>query len=158
MVKKDLMAFVAKVEDGKKFIRISDFYESNYTGEEFVAVSDDVLESLVAMKREEKRMAENDYRYLAAFGYDDAAIAEIEGKFVSSPEDTFLIEVEAERAREALAVLSPDIRRRIYMYFYDGMTTRQIAKAEGVSHNAVAKSIRIALKVLKKQLCKTDIF
>lgn len=158
MVKKDIMAFVAKVEGGKKFIRISDFYESNCTGEEFVAVNDEVLETLVEMKRKEKRRAEDDYRHLAAFGFDDIVTAEMAGKFVGSVEETYIIESEAKRVRDALEILTPDIRRRVTMYFFDNMTTRQIAEAEGISHNAVAKSLRTALKVLKNQLGKTDIF
>lgn len=158
MVKKDIMAFVAKVENGKMFIRISDFYENNCTGQEFAEVSEAVLETLVAMKREQKRVKEEDYRHLASFGFDDVKTSELAGKTAGSPEEIYLIEAEAKRVREALNVLPSDIRRRVCMYFYDGMTTRQIAKAEGISHNAVAKSIRTALKVLKKQLGKTDIF
>lgn len=41
-------------------------------------------------------------------------------------------------------------RRRFLRYYFEGLTTRQIGQAEGTSHVAVAKSIRLATEKLKK--------
>lgn len=42
--------------------------------------------------------------------------------------------------------------RRIYAYYFKGMTYRQIAAAEGVSDKSVRESIAGAIKKLKKFL------
>lgn len=150
MVKKDLMAFVAKVEDGKKFIRISDFYESNCTGEEFVAVSDEVLETLVTMKREEKRREEYDYRHLTAFGYDDTKASELLGITEVSPEQQFIKKAEIEDMKQAMKKLDKVSRRRFYEYYALGMKLWEIAEKDNVSETAVFYNIQNTLKKLRR--------
>lgn len=150
MVKKDLMAFVAKVEDGKKFIRISDFYENNCTGEELVAVSDEVLETLVAMKREEKRKAEDDYRHLTAFGFDDTKASELLGITENSPEQNFFKRAQIEDMKLAMKKLNETSRRRFYRYYALGMTLKQIAERDDVSEAAVFYNIQSTVKKLRR--------
>ena len=54
--------------------------------------------------------------------------------------------------KELLMELSPSQRKRIYKYFFQGMTFREIADEEDVCVNAITCSFRIAKETLKKIL------
>ena len=55
---------------------------------------------------------------------------------------------------EAMAILTETQRKRLIMHFYEGMTFREIAAAEGTCENAVDKAIQAAKKKLEKILKK----
>jgi RNA polymerase sigma factor (sigma-70 family) len=57
-----------------------------------------------------------------------------------------------ENLRNAMKQLGENQYRRIYAYYFKGMTYRQIAAAEGVSDKSVRESIAGAIKKLKKFL------
>lgn len=66
---------------------------------------------------------------------------------------------ERERLLHQLAVglnrcLTPAQRRRLRLYYVDGLTVRQIAEKEGVSHQNVTKRIIQAKNILKNFLQK----
>jgi hypothetical protein len=88
------------------------------------------------------------------------ALEETELAAVPSPEDTMIAEQEEEekqrRRREiadrALAVLTEVQRRRYLLHNSQGLTTREIALQEGISHVAVVYSLELAEKKIKKVL------
>jgi RNA polymerase sigma-70 factor (ECF subfamily) len=57
------------------------------------------------------------------------------------------------RLYAALDKLSAIQRRRLVKRFLDGLTYREIADNENVSHKTVEESVTKALKKLKKLLC-----
>lgn len=67
-------------------------------------------------------------------------------------EDIVLRNIQTENLYEAIDKLPEAQRRRLWMYFFDGMTYEQIAEFEKCKHPAVVKSVKAALKNLKKFL------
>lgn len=65
---------------------------------------------------------------------------------------TVIAKMEHEKFREAIARLPEAQRRRCILYFYHGLTEKEIAKAEGVTQPMVTKSLNQAMKNLKKIL------
>ena len=68
-----------------------------------------------------------------------------------------IIEIQNRKyARQALnqlmqsGVLTKIQRRRFFLHVFKGLSTRQIARIDGTSHVAVAKSINLAIAKLKK--------
>lgn len=68
-----------------------------------------------------------------------------------------LIEIQNRKyARQALrrllqsGVLTDVQRRRFFLHVFKGLSTRQIAHLDGTSHQAVAKSLNLAIAKLKK--------
>lgn len=70
----------------------------------------------------------------------------------NSLEDDFLYMEELEELRNAIQLLTPIQRVRLVKYFFEGKSSRQIAKEEGVNYSKVDKSIAAAIKKLKKFL------
>ena len=66
--------------------------------------------------------------------------------------DDVYLSCEVKRIKEAIENLSQRQKSRIYMYFFQGKTIREIAKLEGVNHSVISKSINFAIKNLKKFL------
>jgi len=67
-------------------------------------------------------------------------------------EDEFLCKEEIEELRNAIQLLTPIQRERLIKYFFEGKSSRTIAKEEGVNYSKVDKSIAAAIKNLKKFL------
>lgn len=57
-----------------------------------------------------------------------------------------------EKVHRAIDMLPKIQKRRIKMYFFDGMTYEEIAAEEGCKHPAVVKSVKAALEKLKNIL------
>ena len=60
--------------------------------------------------------------------------------------------IEIHKLKEAIKKLNQKQKERLIKFFFDGKSTRTIAKEEGVAYSAVDKSIANALKNLKKFL------
>lgn len=79
---------------------------------------------------------------------------------VQSPDDVLMDEYdrqERERLLHQLAIgldkcLTPAQRRRLRLYYVEGLTVRQIAEKEGVRHQNVTKRITQAKNILKNFL------
>ena len=67
-------------------------------------------------------------------------------------EDDFLYMEEIEELRKAIQLLTPTQRERLIKYFFEGKSSREIAKEEGVNYSKIDKSIAAAIKNLKKFL------
>lgn len=77
------------------------------------------------------------------------AIADIE-----SVEIAAFTEIRNEQLRRAIAALPEIQRRRLVMYYFDGLTYEEIAQREGCTHPAVIKSVKAAISKLKKHFFK----
>lgn len=164
----------------KDYVLINLRYEyPNYTGEEKWALVTDMAEIELVNKYPDKIKeyvpyiilptsffsARNIYlknenkhrmrqiRNVDIWGYDEEFIFNNHPELIKAS-----LEIDAEKVmdaqalRSAIAELRPKQRERIIKYFFYGISTRKIAKQEGVSYSAVDKTIASALKKLKKIL------
>lgn len=69
-----------------------------------------------------------------------------------SVEDIVLRNIEYQQLHRAVSQLSETQRRRLTLYYFQGLTYEQIAEMEGCCFQAVAKSVTAAEKRLKKIL------
>ncbi len=65
------------------------------------------------------------------------------------PEDIAIQLEEMTLLRKAIVSLTQVQRRRLKLYFFNGLTIREIAKLEGVSHKNVLKSLSEAIRKIK---------
>ena len=67
-------------------------------------------------------------------------------------EDTVLNKLEEEHLHSAIQQLSEIQRRRLMKYYFEDKNYEQIAQEEGCSFQMVAKSVKAAIRNLKKIL------
>lgn len=70
-------------------------------------------------------------------------------------EDIVMKNIETESLHKAISKLPETQKRRLLLYFFDGLTYEQIAKMEGCTKMPVKRSIDVALQKLKKEIKKT---
>lgn len=73
---------------------------------------------------------------------------------VESVEIAVLNDMRNEQLRRAIATLPETQRRRLVMYYIDGLTYEEIAERERCTHPAVIKSVKSAISKLKKYFFK----
>ena len=69
-----------------------------------------------------------------------------------SVEDIVIRNLQNEKVHRAIDMLPEVQRRRVKMYFFDGMTYEEIAAKEKCKHPAVVKSVKAALEKSKNIL------
>lgn len=118
-----------------------------------VEVSTSVKELLEQSDRQIRSQRRQDRRYLDFTPLTDEVL---EISLLGVYEDTADLLERMERntrLHKAIGKLTEVQRRRLSLYYFEGLTYSQIAKLEGVSHRAVIYSIEQALKQLKT-LCQ----
>lgn len=73
---------------------------------------------------------------------------------VESVEEIVFRNVQTEKLHKAIKKLPEVQKRRLILYFFDGLTYEQIAKREGCTKMPIKRSIDTALEKLKKDLKK----
>ena len=139
-----------------KTINLRDFYKW-YTHDEFVEVSDEVAEEMMADKRYHKTH-ERRMRYNKTYLFDEATEAEAAtiAHTTDNPEAIFEMKERFCRLCRALNSL-PEIQgRRIEARYIHGKSVTAIAEAEGVSKGSVSISITRGLEAMKKYLNNAD--
>ncbi len=132
-------------------IRIKDFYKDAIGETEYTYVNEEVYETLVNTFRKEAHAEEmRDLRHLATPGYVEGNTEDLIMDTETSLEDIVIRLIEIEILQKAMQSLTEVQKERLHLYFYEGMTTREIANKVGVSQNVVWKSIQRAIKSLKK--------
>ncbi len=154
MFKKDYKADLTKTTRGTYIIKVSEFYGTDFVGPEQVEVTEEVLDYLIAQKRIEKKKEVDDYRNIAAFGFDDVEAAEMLGIYEHSVEEKFFFKLEAEALYMAMRELDEVSVRRFYLYYAVGMKLKEIALMENVSVTAVHYNIKNTADKLRKIMCK----
>lgn len=76
-------------------------------------------------------------------------LEEIQGYSVKSPEDVLLLRELTDKLHRAIESLTETQKRRVRLYYFEGLTGEQIAAAEGVSQKRVSKSIILAKEKIK---------
>lgn len=132
-------------------VRISDFYTNAVGNQEYVYVSPEVYEALANTFRKEAHAEEmRDLRHNIRQGYLDGTVEDIMTETGESLEDMVIRQVDIEILQKAMQSLTKAQKERLYLYFFEGLTTREIALKSGVSQNVVWKSIQHAIENLKK--------
>jgi RNA polymerase sigma factor (sigma-70 family) len=132
-------------------INLRELYPDVYTMDFYVEVTEEVLETIRAAERAEAAYDRRMYRYKAHYSLD--CDNGIENAILLKPQTPEML-LEEKQLREqlyaAVMALPEKQAKRIYARYYLGMTTNEIAQAEGVDPSRVRDSIRRGLKQLAK--------
>lgn len=132
-------------------IRVKDFYKDAIGETEYTYVTREVYEALANTFRKEAHAEEmRDLRHTTAAGYVEGDTEDLMMNTGESLEDMVIRQMELEVLQKAMQSLTEVQRERLHLYFFEGMTTREIAEKIGVSQNVVWKSIQGAINNLKK--------
>lgn len=135
-------------------INLRDFYPY-YTCDALVEVSDEIGAVLLESKREEKN-------YLNRLGYHKAYYSLDRGDGIEydtvekplTPEEVLIHKAVMAELYAAFASLSDKQAKRLYAFFFLGMSKTAIAKAEGVNKSQVTRSIGAALEKMALEIKK----
>lgn len=134
-------------------INLRDLYPDVYRSDLFLEVTEEVANVLQRAAREEAAYERRRYRYKAQYSLD--CENGIENAILHKPPTPeFLLEEKQLREQLYAAVMNlPEKQaKRIYARYYLGMSTNEIARAEGVDPSRVRDSIRRGLKQLAKKI------
>ena len=134
-------------------IRVSDYYK-NAVGEiEHIEVSEEVYEALANTFRKEAHAEEmRDLRHVTKDGYVEGDTEDLLLFSEESLEDYVIRRLELENLRRAMKNLSDTQKERLQMYFFEGLSYRQIGERLGISHIAVRDSVELAIKKIRKNM------
>ena len=111
----------------------------------------EVYEALADTFRKEAHAQEmRDIRHTTKDGYTEGKTEDLVELTGESVEDTVIRQMEIETLQKAMQTLSEIQRERLHLYFFEGMTTREIADRQGTNQNAVWKSIQSGVAVLRR--------
>lgn len=131
-------------------IRIKDFYKDAIEEPEYAYVTKEVYEVLANSFRKEEHAREMmDRRYRIKDAYVEGETEELMIGSVQSAEDTAIEHMELAKIQKAMQALTKVQRRRLWLYFFEGMSTYDISLIEKTNQNAVWKCINAALKKIK---------
>ena len=131
-------------------IRIKDFYKNAVGEKEYAYVSKEVYESLADTFRREAHAEEmRDLRHTTADGYTEGETEDLMTERGETLEDAVIRRMELETLQEAMQSLTGIQRERLHLYFFEGMTIREIAEKQKVNRNAVWKSLQVILEQLR---------
>jgi len=139
-----------KGDRSMKTINLKVFYPW-YTQDEFVEVSDEVAEELLAGKRIEQNYTRNIHRNKAYYsldagkGIETAAITH----FTGDPQDLLLTKSSYRRLCMAFNSLPEAQGKRIEAHYILDISIKDIATMEGVSERSVRKAISRGLGAMK---------
>ena len=134
-----------------KKLNLRELYPDVYRTDLFVEVAEEIAEVIRSAERAEAAYERKMYRYKAQYSLDYENGTE--NAVLHKPLTPELI-LEEKQLREqlysAVMALPEKQAKRIYARYYLGMTTNEIAEAEGVVPSRVRDSIRRGLKQLAK--------
>lgn len=104
-------------------------------------------------RRNEKKHHMRSVRSVDAFGYEDERTEQHHPELIADTLEASFLKSETEKdLLEAIEKLKPIQRERLIKYYFQEKNASQIAKEEGVSSQAVDKSLVAAIENLKKLL------
>ncbi len=130
-------------------INLRDYYPF-YTSDCFIDVPDEVAALLRGLERQEAAYRLRTYRHKAYFSLDRGDGIEHDILFVSlSPCEIYQRKVTNQQLHAAIASLPNKQAKRVYAYYFLGMSKTAIANAEGVNKSQITRSINKALKSME---------
>lgn len=119
----------------------------------WVDVDEEVAQEIRRFDLDESAYRLRTYRHRAYYSLDRNDGIELDVLFLSlSPEEYYELKLSREQLYEAMCQLPEKSARRIYAYFFLGMSKVAIARAEHVDERAVRKSIQRGLKQMEHLL------
>lgn len=135
-------------ETGKYFITFKDGENKLHSfeiGEElYEAFNEFELEDISYLNVWDRHIEQSDLR--------EPTLHERAVEAQESVEDIVIRNLQNEKVHNAIGMLPEVQKRRIKMYFFEGMTYEEIAARENCKHPAVVKSVKGALDKLKNTL------
>lgn len=135
-----------------KRINLRDYYPF-YLHDYFIDVEDIIAETIRAYDLHEKSYKLREYRHKAYFSLDRDDGIDRGIVFISiTPYEIYEKKVSNEELYSAFNHLSGKQAKRIYAYYYLGLSKAEIAKSEGVGESCIRESIKRGLKNLGTML------
>lgn len=132
-------------------IRVKDFYKNAVGESEYVYVTKEVYEALSeTFRKEAHAQTMRDLRHMVLEGYEEGTTEELMIDKNELLEEQIIKRMEKEVLYNAVQSLTEVQRERLYLYFFEELTIREIAKKQGVTRNAVWKSIQGIITQIKK--------
>lgn len=132
-------------------IRVKDFYKNAIGETEYTYVTKEVYEALTETFRKEVHAQEmRDLRHITKEGYTEGETEDLAFDSRESLEDMVIRQMELETLQKAMQSLTEVQRERLHLYFFEGLTYRQIAEKKGIGEKNVRESITGAIKKIKK--------
>ncbi len=131
-------------------IRVQDYYREAVGDAEYTYVTPEVYEILAnTFRREAHAEQMRDLRNRTAEGYTEGDTEDLLMESPESLEDMVIRQMEIETLQKAMQTLSEIQRERLHLYFFEGLTYRQIAEKKGIGEKNVRESVASALKKIK---------
>lgn len=132
-------------------IRVKDFYKDAIGETEYTYVTKEVYEVLTETFRKEAHAQEmRDLRHITREGYTEGETEDLAFDSGESLEDMVIRQMELETLQKAMQSITEVQRERLHLYFFEGLTYRQIAEKKGIGEKNVRESITGAIKKIKK--------
>lgn len=132
-------------------IRVKDFYKDAIGETEYTYVTEEVYEALTETFRKEVHAQQmRDLRHVTREGYTEGETEDLIFESGESLEDMVIRQMELEILQKAMQSLTEVQRERLHLYFFEGLTYRQIAEKKGIGEKNVRESITGAIKKIKK--------
>lgn len=132
-------------------IRVKDFYKDAIGETEYTYVTREVYEALTETFRKEAHAQQmRDLRHVTKEGYTEGETEDLAFDSGESLEDMVIRQMELETLQKAMQSLTEVQRERLHLYFFEGLTYRQIAEKKGIGEKNVRESITGAIKKIKK--------
>lgn len=136
-----------------KTINLRDLYPDQYTSDYFIEVPDQLAWELHQFDLNEAAYQLRTYRHQAYYSLNRGDGIENEALFVAStPDELYEKKLTNQQLYAAIRQLSEKQTKRVYAYYFLDMDEYEIAKAEGISQQAVHSSLRRAMRNLEKIL------
>ena len=134
-------------------INLRKYYPDLYITDCIIEVPDEVASLMDSYEHTEAAYYLRRYRHKAYYSLDRGDGIERDILFVSlSPCEIYERKVTVEQLHAAIAALPDKQTKRIYAYYFLGMSKSAIAKAEGVNESAVRDGIDRGLRNIEKFL------
>lgn len=119
-------------------IRIKDFYKNAIGEAEYIYVTKEVYEALANYFQKEahaERM--RDLRHLTKEGYVEGDTEDLIMDQRETLEEQVILKMDIEILKVAMQSLTDLQKERLHFYFFEGLSTREIAERQGTNQNAV---------------------
>lgn len=114
-------------------------------------MTEEVYEALTETFRKEVHAQQmRDLRHITREGYTEGETEDLIFESGESLEDMVIRQMELEILQKAMQSLTEVQRERLHLYFFEGLTYRQIAEKKGIGEKNVRESITGAIKKIKK--------
>ncbi len=134
-------------------INLREYYPNYYTEDNFIEVPDQLAQELEQFRRYDNAVYLRRYRNKAYYSLDRADGIENRVLFTAAtPDELYERKLNHQQLHAAISQLPEKQAKRIYAYYFLDMDEYEIAKAEGISQQAVHSTLRRAMRNLEKNL------